>query len=72
MVEAIACVEWIQRNVFNVGRRNTGLEGLWETPKEVERRRHGNQEYMQPQRAAMAVEQRRLERTRNVQVNMST
>ena len=27
MVESIACVEWIQRNIFDVGRSNTGLEG---------------------------------------------
>ena len=28
MVESIACVEWIQRNIFDVGRSNTGLEGI--------------------------------------------
>ena len=27
MVESIACVEWILRNIFDVGRSNTGLEG---------------------------------------------
>ena len=42
-----------------------------ETLEEMERRRHRNQEYMQCQRAAMTAEQRRLERTRDVQVNMS-
>ena len=28
MVESIAYVEWIQRNIFDVGRSNTGLEGI--------------------------------------------
>ena len=43
-----------------------------ETPKEAKRRRHRNWEYLQCWRAAVTAEQRRLERTRNIQVNMST
>ena len=42
------------------------------TPEEAERRKHKNQEYMQRQRATMTAKQRRLVRTRNVQVNMPT
>ena len=40
-----------------------------ETPKEAERRRRRNQDYMRCQRAAMTAEQRRLERTRNVAIS---
>ena len=43
-----------------------------ETPEEVERRRRRNREYLRCERAAMSVEQRRLMRTRNVQVSTST
>ena len=28
MVESIACVEWIPRNILDVGGSNTGLEGI--------------------------------------------
>ena len=28
MVESIGCVEWIQRNVFDVGGSNTSSEGI--------------------------------------------
>ena len=28
MVVSIACVEWILRNIFDVGGSNTGLEGI--------------------------------------------
>ena len=28
MVESIACLEWIQRHIFNVGGSSTGSEGI--------------------------------------------
>ena len=28
MVESIACVEWILRNIFDIVGSNTGLEGI--------------------------------------------
>ena len=43
-----------------------------ETPEEAERKRRRNQKCLQRPRAVMAVEQRRLVRTRNVQVSTST
>ena len=67
MVESIANVEWIQRSVFDVRGSSTGSEGIGKHLK-----RHRNREYVQRQRAAMPVEQRRLIRTRNVQVSTST
>ena len=67
MVESIANVEWIQRSVFEERGNSTGSE---EIGKHLKGRR--NREYLQRQRAAMPVEQRRLVRTRNVQVGMST
>ena len=70
MVESITRFEWIQRSVFDVGGSSTGSDR--ETLEETERRRHRNREYMQCRRAAMTAEQRRLERTRDVQVNTST
>ena len=65
MVESIACNEWIRRNVFDIGGRSTGSEGVGKYLK----RRKGEgveTENMQSQKAAITAEQRRLERTRNV------
>ena len=36
MLESIACVEWIRRDVFDIGGSSTGAEGIG-TPKEAER-----------------------------------
>ena len=41
MVESIAYVEWIQRNIFDVGRSSTGSEG---TGKHLKRRKGGGVE----------------------------
>ena len=43
-----------------------------ETPEEAERRSRRNRECLRRQRAAIPVEQKRLVRTRNVQVSTST
>ena len=71
MVESIAHVEWIQRNVFDVGGSSTGSERIG---KHLKRQRGEGveTENVRCQRAAMPVEQRRLVRTRNVQVITST
>ena len=50
MVEYTAHVEWIRRNIFNVGGSSTGSEGIGKTPEEAERRRHRNREYLQHRR----------------------
>ena len=47
-------------------------ECLQHKGEEAERRRHRNQDHLQFGRAAMTAEQRRIERTRNVQVSTST
>ena len=64
-------VEWMLRNVVDVEGSNTGLE---EIGKHLKRQKGEGVETvniaMRRRRAAMTVEQRRLERTRNVQVNM--
>ena len=66
MVESIACIEWIRRNIFDVAGSNTGSEGIGKYQK------RWKGEYMRRRRAVMTAEQRRLQRTRNVQVNRST
>ena len=53
-------------------RKQYRLRRVREIPEETEMRWCRNREYMKHQRAAMTAKQRRLERTRNVQVNTST
>ena len=71
MAESIARVEWIWRNVFDVGGSSTGSERIG---KHLKRRRGEGVETknVRCQRAAIPVEQRRLVKTRNVQVSMLT
>ena len=73
MVESIARVEWIQRNIFNVGGSSTGSERIG---KHLKRQKGEGVETENicniAGRAAMTVEQRRLARITNVQVSMST
>ena len=72
MVESIARVEWIQRNIFNLGGSSTGSEGIH---KHLKRQKGEGVETENicnvAGRAAMTVEQRGLERTTNVQVSTS-
>ena len=63
MVESIARVEWIWRNVFDVGGSSTGSERIG---KHLKRRRVEGVERrkcLQHRRAAISVEQRRFVRT---------
>ena len=61
MVESIPCNEWIRRNVFDIGGRSTGSEGVGKYLK-----RHKGEgvetENMQSRRAAITVEQSRLKK----------
>ena len=67
MVESIAHVEWIQRNVFDIRGSSTGSEEIGKHPKKQKREAYKLRIF-----AMIALEQRRLERTRNVQANTST
>ena len=71
MVESIVRIEWIRRNIFDVGGNGIGSERIG---KHLKRRRGEGveTENVRHPRAAIPVEQRRLVRTRNVQVNTST
>ena len=67
MVESIARVEWIWRNVFDIGGSRAGSERIG---KHLKRQRGEGVETknVRRRRAAIPVEQRRLVRTRNIQV----
>ena len=67
MVESIAHVEWIRRNLFDVEGSSTGSERIG---KHLKRQRGEGveTENVQHRRAAIPVEPRRLVRTRNIKL----
>ena len=69
----VHCSCWMQMEECPQHRRGQyRLRRDRETPEKVDRRRHRNREYLQCWRATMtALEQSGLERTKNVQDNMS-